>query len=67
MEILKLMMQRELIIALAVCGALLAMVGNYLDVKGLLIKQKYAQSIRKSGYAVSWLSVACFIAVGFFQ
>jgi hypothetical protein len=61
------MMQRELIIALAVCGALLAMVGNYLDVKGFLIEKKYAQSIRKSGYAVSWLSVACFIAVGFFQ
>ena len=67
MEILTFMMQRELIIALAVCGALLAMVGNFLDVKGLLIEKKSAQSIRKSGYAVSWLSVAFFIAVGFFQ
>ena len=67
MEILKLMMQRELIIALAVSGALLAMIGNFLDVKGLLIEKKSAQSIRKSGYAMSWLSVACFIAVGFFQ
>ena len=67
MELLTFMMQRELIIALAVCGALLAMIGNFLDVKGFLIEQKSAKTIRKSGYAVSWLSVACFMAVGFFQ
>jgi hypothetical protein len=60
-------MQREVIIALAVGGALLATVGNFLDVKGLLIGHKSAQVIRKSGYAVSWLSVAFFIAVGLFQ
>ena len=67
MEILSFIMQRELIIALAVFGALLVMIGNFLDVKGFLIGQKSAQALRKSGYAVSWLSVACFIAVGFFQ
>jgi len=60
-------MQREVIIALAVGGALLATVGNFLDVKGILIGHKSAQVIRKSGYAVSWLSVAFFIAVGLFQ
>ena len=67
MEILTFMMERELIIALAVCGALLAMIGNFLDVKGLLIGKNSAKALRKSGYAMSWLSVACFIAVGFFQ
>ena len=67
MEILMFIMQREVIIALAVGGALLATIGNVLDVKGLLIGHKSAQVIRKSGYAVSWLSVAFFIAVGFFQ
>jgi len=60
-------MQREVIISLAVCGAFLAFIGNFLDVKGLLIGKNLAQAIRKFGYAVSWLSVACFIAVGFFQ
>jgi hypothetical protein len=60
-------MQREAIIALAVGGALLAVIGNVLDVKGVLIGHKSAQAIRKSGYAVSWLSLVCFIAVGFFQ
>jgi hypothetical protein len=60
-------MQREVIIGLAVGGALLATVGNFLDVKGILIGHKSAQVIRKSGYAVSWLSVAFFIAVGLFQ
>ena len=67
MEILMFIMQREVIIALAVGGALLATVGNFLDVKGILIGHKFAQVIRKSGYAVSWLSVAFFIAVGLFQ
>ena len=67
MEILMFIMQREVIIGLAVGGALLATVGNFLDVKGLLIGHKSAQAIKKSGYAVSWLSVAFFIAVGFFQ
>jgi len=66
-EILMFIMQREVIIALAVGGALLATVGNFLDVKGILIGHKSAQVIRKSGYAVSWLSVAFFIAVGLFQ
>ena len=67
MEILMFIMQREVIIALAVGGTLFAMIGNYLDVKGLLIEHKSAQAIRKSGYAVTWLSVIFFIAVGFFQ
>ncbi len=67
MEILMFIMQREVIIALAVGGALLATIGNFLDAKGLVIGHNSARVIRKSGYAVSWLSVACFIAVGFFQ
>ena len=67
MEILMFIMQREVIIALAIGGAILAMIGNFLDVKELLIERKSAQVIRKSGYAVSWLSVAFFIAVGFLQ
>ena len=60
-------MQRDVIIALAVVGALLAIIGNFLDVKGLLIEHKSAQFIRKSGYAVTWLSIAFFIVAGFFQ
>jgi len=60
-------MQREVIITLAVVGALLAIIGNFLDVKGLLIEHKSAQFIRKSGYTVTWLSIAFFIVAGFFQ
>ena len=60
-------MQRDVIIALAVVGALLAIIGNFLDVKGLLIEHKSAQFIRKSGYTVTWLSIAFFIVAGFFQ
>ena len=67
MEILSFIMQREVIIALAVGGAFLAIIGNFLGGKGLLIEYKSAQIIRKFGYAVSWCSVAIFIAVGFFQ
>jgi len=60
-------LQREVIITLAIGGAILAIIGNVLDLKGILIKRKSAQIIRITGYAVSWMSVACFIAVGFFQ
>ena len=67
MEILRFIMQREVIIALAIGGALLAIIGNFFNAKGLLIGHKSARVIRTSGYAISWLSVACFIAVGFFQ
>jgi hypothetical protein len=67
MEILFFIIQHEVIIVLAIGGAILALVGNVLDLKGLLVGQKTAQAIRKFGYAVSWISVACFILVGFFQ
>ena len=67
MEVLGFIMEREVIIALAIGGALLAIIGNFFDAKGILIGHKSAQVIRKSGYAISWLSVACFITVGFFQ
>ena len=60
-------MQREVIIGLAIGGAILAIIGNILDAKGWLIDHKSAQVTRKAGYVISWLSVACFIAVGFFQ
>ena len=67
MEILMFIMQREVIIALAIGGAFLAIIGNIFDAKGWLINHRSAQVTQKAGYAISWLSVAFFIAVGFFQ
>ncbi len=67
METLIFIMQREVIITLAIVGAISAIVGNLLDAKGILVGRKPAQIIRKSGYTLSWVSVAFFIAVGFFK
>ena len=66
MDILALLLQRKVIITLAIVGAIIAMAGNHLGLKGR-IDQKLAKFIRTLGYTISWSSVALFVAAGFFQ
>ena len=66
MEILALFLQRKVIITLAIIGAIIAMTGNYLGLKGH-IDPKLAKFLRTLGYSVSWSSVVLFIAAWFFQ
>ena len=65
MEFLAPLLQRDVIIGCAVGGGLLAVIGNFLLRKNASINPALARFILRLGYAISWLSVALFIAVGF--
>ena len=66
MEILVPLLQRNVIIALALVGAIIATSGSFLMKKESLTKPRLARFLLKSGYVITWSSVALFIAAGFF-
>jgi hypothetical protein len=66
MEFLAPFLQRHVIISLALTGAVIATAGSILLKKGSWIKPGLARFIMKSGYVITWSSVALFIAAGFF-
>ncbi|NQU61109.1 MAG: hypothetical protein HQ512_08260 [Rhodospirillales bacterium] len=66
MEFLAPLLQRQIIIALAVVGAVIATAGSVLLKKESRISTKTARFILKSGYAITWVSLGLFIAAGFF-
>ncbi len=59
------LLQREVIIGLALAGGLISTAGGFLLRKNSSTKPETARFILRTGYAVSWTSVAAFIAVGF--
>ena len=65
MEFLDLLLQRKVIIALAVGGGIVALIGSYLLRKKTAVDPKVARFVLRAGYAISWFSVALFIIVGF--
>jgi len=65
MQSLGLLLQREVIIGLALVGGVISTVGGYLLRKNSTMNPDTARFILNTGYAVSWASVAAFIAVGF--
>ena len=65
MEFFAPLLQRHVIIGLAVGGGLLALIGSFLLRKKTSVDPRVARFVLRSGYAISWLSVALFIAVGF--
>jgi hypothetical protein len=66
MELLALLLQRKVIIALALVGAAIAVVGSVLLKKGGAVDPRLARFVLRFGYGVTWASVALFIAAGFF-
>ncbi|MDA0306498.1 MAG: hypothetical protein O3B76_09485 [Proteobacteria bacterium] len=66
MEFLAPLLQRKIIIALAIIGAVIATAGNFLAKKESRVDPKVARLILKTGYAITWASIALFIAAGFF-
>lgn len=65
MQPLGFLLQREVIIGLAVTGAIIATIGGYLQRENSTSNPQTAKFITRTGYAISWASVAIFIAVGF--
>ncbi len=59
------LLQRHVVIALAIIGALLATAGSYLTRKQKLLAPRAARLILHVGYGLSWASVAIFIIIGF--
>lgn len=66
MDLFDFLLQRPVIIALAVGGAIIATVGGVLGRKSAKGDPRIARFVLRFGYAVTWLSVALFIAAGFF-
>lgn len=64
-ELLDVVLQRSVVVALAIIGALLATVGSILLRKGSQINPRIGRFVLRLGYAVAWASVAIFIAIGF--
>lgn len=65
MEFLTPLLQRDVIIGLAIVGAIIATGGGVLLKKPETIDPGLARLILRLGYTVSWGSVALFILAGF--
>ena len=66
MEFLAPILQRNVIITLAIIGGVIATIGNYMVQKKPNTIPGFSKLILKSGYTLTWTSVALFIATGFF-
>ena len=66
MEFLALILQRNVIISLAIIGAVIVTLGNFLVQKKPNTIPRFSKLILKSGYTITWTSIALFIATGFF-
>jgi len=64
-EQLSLLLQREVIIALAIIGAVIATVGSMLVRTTSTSNPKIARLVLRMGYALTWASVGLFVAAGF--
>ena len=64
-EILQLLSSRKVVITLALTGAAIAMIGSYLLRKGSRVPEDKARWVLRTGYAITWASVAAFIVAGF--
>ncbi len=65
MGILDLLTSRPVIISLAVIGGLIAMLGSYLLRDGSKTPEHTAKLVLRSGYGITWASVAAFVIAGF--
>ena len=65
MELLDAILQRPVVIALAVVGAVVATLGGYLLRSGSRVNPRLARLTLRTGYAVTWTSIAIFIVMGF--
>jgi len=65
MQSLGFLLQREVIVSLALVGGVISTAGGYMLRKNSSTNHETARFILRTGYAVSWASVAGFIAVGF--
>lgn len=66
MDFLEVLLQRSVIITLAIAGAAVAMTGTALLRKGSRVDPRIARFVLRAGYTMAWGSVGIFITAGFF-
>ena len=67
MDTLAPILQRDVIIFLAIVGGVIATMGNFLVQKKQNTNHRLSKLILRTGYVITWTSVALFIATGFFS
>lgn len=65
MEFLEFLIQRPVIVTLAIAGAAVATLGSYLMRRGSTVDPKLGRFVLRTGYGIAWVSVGLFIAAGF--
>lgn len=65
MELFKSLLQREIFIGFAIAGAVVATIGSYMLNRPSGVNPRMSRFILRTGYAITWTSVAIFIAAGF--
>jgi hypothetical protein len=65
MELLDALLQRSVIVVLAISGACIATLGGYLMRERSKSNRRIARRILRAGYALAWFSIALFIVAGF--
>ena len=67
MGFFEILLNRPVMISCAIAGALIASLGPYILKKSGSHSDRTRVLVVRLGYAVSWISVALFIAAGFFS
>ncbi len=65
MDLLAPLLQRPVIIALAIVGGVISVLGSVLLRRGSWLGPQASRFVLRTGYAITWSSVALFIAAGF--
>lgn len=65
MELLRTIAQREVVIALAIVGAVIATAGHYIVNRSRYPDSPRARLVLRIGYGITWASIGLFIVAGF--
>lgn len=65
MELFDLLLRRDVIIGLAIVGAVVATIGSFMMKKGRRSDGRAARLMLRVGYGLTGVSIALFIAAGF--
>ncbi len=65
MELLDALLQRSLIVTLAIAGACIATLGSFLGGRLQRIDPRLPRLVIRTGYALAWSSVVLFVIAGF--
>lgn len=65
MDLIDAILQRWVVILLAVTGGIIVVAGSLLPRRSTRISRRLAKFVTRVGYAITWISVGIFIVMGF--